>query len=76
MRRGWIKRFEKCPVFWRQAVKKAIEKELEASRQRELDRRFHVDDDSSRRVMQLRMRRNEVMLQQHHPGWVDNQSRM
>jgi hypothetical protein len=67
--RGWIRKQAKCPPFWRPALKKAIDRHLEQLEIAERARRYQLTDESSIKMLAIRMARNERLLRQHHPGW-------
>lgn len=69
LRKGWIRRPEKCPPFWRPALQKVIKDREELINAAELARRMGITDKESAALAAERMKWNEKRLKDRYPGW-------
>jgi len=59
IKRRWIKYPERCPIFWRPALKKMLKGRAERYEKAALDERFQATNAHDHAIMQLKMARSK-----------------
>ena len=69
LRKGWIRRPEKCPPFWRDALRKVIDDRHQLVEAAARAERLGITDQRSAAIAEARIQRNEELLKARFPGW-------
>ena len=69
VRKGWVKKPEKCPPFWRPALEKALELEINRLKARAEREREGLEDPRAQELEKARRMQREERLRQLFPGW-------
>lgn len=69
MRKGWVRRPERCPPFWRDALQKALDARHQLVEAAARAERLGITDKASAEIAQARIDRNAQRLKERFPGW-------
>ena len=69
VRKGWVKNSRKCPPFWRPALEKALQREIERLKERAQRERDLLGDPRAQELEKARRMQREERLKQLFPGW-------